>query len=125
MTTILIVDDSNTVRQQLGIALTQSGYTVVEAEDGRAAILMLARPGISLVICDINMPRMSGLEMLESLKRANLHRTIPILILTSERHPELMERAKKAGAAGWIVKPFDVANLLAAVAKLVPNKAPR
>jgi two-component system chemotaxis response regulator CheY len=71
------------------------------------------------VICDINMPRMNGLELLETFKRTHRHRTIPILMLTSERHPDLIERAKKAGAAGWIVKPFDVSALLAAVAKLL------
>jgi two-component system chemotaxis response regulator CheY len=120
MTSILIVDDSSSVRQQVSIVLTHAGYTVVEAEDGRAATLMLARPGISLVISDINMPRMNGLELLENIKRSPRHRTIPVLMLTSERHPDLVERAKKAGAAGWIVKPFDAANLLTAIAKLLP-----
>jgi two-component system chemotaxis response regulator CheY len=119
MTTILIVDDSASVRQQLRIVLTQSGYSVMEADDGRKAMLMLARPEISLVICDVNMPLMNGLEMLESLKRVHGNRKLPVLMLTSERHPDMVERARKAGAAGWIVKPFDARALVAAVAKLI------
>ncbi|HET6334344.1 MAG TPA: response regulator [Polyangiales bacterium] len=119
MKTILIVDDSATVRQQVGLALNQSGYGVIEADDGRAGLLMLARSGISMVICDINMPRMTGLEMLESLRRNPRHAAIPVLMLTSERHPALVERARNAGANGWITKPFNAEALISAVAKLV------
>jgi two-component system chemotaxis response regulator CheY len=119
MKTILLVDDSATVRQQVGLALKQAGYGVVEADDGRAGLLMLARSGISMVICDVNMPRMNGLEMLESLKKNQRYAALPVLMLTSERHPALVERAKKAGASGWITKPFDAEALLATVVKLI------
>jgi len=119
MKTILIVDDSVTVRQQIRIALTNFGYNIVEADDGRSGMLMLQRSGVSLVICDINMRLMNGLEMLKSLKGSPRFAAIPVIMLTSERSPELIERARKAGASGWIVKPFDAAALLVAVGKLI------
>jgi two-component system chemotaxis response regulator CheY len=119
MKTILVVDDSVTVRQQVGLALKQSGYGIIEADDGRAGLLMLARGGISMVICDINMPRMTGIEMLEALRRNPRHAAIPVIMLTFERHPALVERAKSAGANGWITKPFNAEALLTAVAKLI------
>jgi two-component system chemotaxis response regulator CheY len=119
MKTILLVDDSATVRQQVGMALKQSGYGILEAEDGRLGLLMLARSGISMVISDINMPRMTGLEMLEALRKNPRHTATPVIMLTSERHPSLVERAKKAGANGWITKPFNAEALLIAVAKLI------
>ena len=119
MKTILLVDDSALVRQQVGLALKQSGYAIVEADDGRAGLLMLARGGISMIISDINMPRMTGFEMLEALRRNPRHATIPLIFLTSERHPTLVELAKNAGANGWITKPFDAEALLVAVTKLI------
>jgi two-component system chemotaxis response regulator CheY len=117
--TILIVDDSVTVRQQVGLALTQAGYRVVEAQDGRDALLILERGGISMIICDVNMPRMNGFEMLERLKLHPRHATIPVVMLTSERRPDLVERAKKAGASGWITKPFNAELLMAAMARIL------
>ncbi len=119
MKTILLVDDSVTVRQQVGLVLKQSGYAIIEAEDGRAGLLMLARSGISMVISDINMPRMNGLEMLVALRRNPRNAAIPVVMLTSERHPTLVEQAKNAGANGWITKPFNAEALLVAVAKLI------
>jgi two-component system chemotaxis response regulator CheY len=119
MKKILIVDDSATVRQQVGLALTQAGYAVAEACDGQEGLDMLSRGGISLVICDVNMPRMSGLDMLENLKRDPRHSAIPVVMLTTEGHPALVERAKKAGAKGWIVKPFKADLMISAVGKIV------
>jgi two-component system, chemotaxis family, chemotaxis protein CheY len=119
MKTILLVDDSATVRQQVGMALKQSGYGILEADDGRAGLVMLARSGISMVICDINMPRMNGFEMLAALRRFPRYAAIPVIMLTSERHPALVERAKNAGANGWITKPFNAEALVTAVGKLI------
>jgi two-component system chemotaxis response regulator CheY len=119
MKKILVVDDSATVRQQVGMALQQAGYAVVEAGDGVEGLAMLDQGGVSMVICDVNMPRMSGLDMLENIKRDSRHTTIPVVMLTTEGQPALVERAKKAGAKGWIVKPFKAELMIAAVGKLV------
>jgi two-component system chemotaxis response regulator CheY len=116
---ILVVDDSATVRQQVGMALGQAGYTVLEAADGVEGLAALDRDDVALVICDVNMPRMNGLEMLDRLKQDSRLAQIPVVMLTTEGHPALVERAKKAGAKGWIVKPFKAELMIAAVGKLV------
>ena len=119
MRKILIVDDSTTVRQQVGLVLTQAGYEVVEAADGREAVsAVTGTPDLSLVVCDVNMPIMDGLEFLETIKRAPENADLPVLMLTTEGQPAQMQRAKKAGAKGWMVKPFAPDLLLAAANKL-------
>jgi two-component system chemotaxis response regulator CheY len=115
---ILIVDDSATIRQQVGLALRQAGYTTAEAGDGVEGLTVLEEGGFALVICDVNMPRMNGLEMLEAVKRNPNHSALPVVMLTTEGQPALVERAKKAGAKGWIVKPFKPELMIAAVRKL-------
>jgi len=120
MKKVMVVDDSPSVRQQVGMALTQAGYGVVEAVDGQDGLGKAGTSGVSLVICDINMPRMNGLEMVEKMKADPKTSALPVVMLTSEGQPALMERAKKAGAKGWIIKPFKADLLIAAVKKLVP-----
>jgi two-component system, chemotaxis family, chemotaxis protein CheY len=115
---ILVVDDSQTVRQQVGLALKQAGYEVVEAVDGLDGSQKVDST-IAMVICDVNMPRMNGLEMLESVKGGGKNASLPFVMLTTEGQPALIDRAKKAGAKGWIVKPFKAELLVAAVGKLV------
>lgn len=119
MKRILVVDDSPSVREQVGQALTQGGFQMVEAADGLEGIDRLAAGDVALVILDVNMPRMNGLEMLERVKQDPAHRALPVVMLTSEGQPALIERAKKAGAKGWIVKPFKAHLLVAAVNKLL------
>jgi two-component system chemotaxis response regulator CheY len=119
MKKILVVDDSSTVRQQVGLALTQAGYAVLEAADGVEGLAVLDKGDVAMVICDVNMPRMNGLEMLDQLKRDPRHTQIPVVMLTTEGHPALVDRAKKAGAKGWIVKPFKAELMISAVGKLV------
>jgi two-component system, chemotaxis family, chemotaxis protein CheY len=116
---ILVVDDSTTVRQQLKVALGDAGFTVVEAVNGIDGLDQLAaNRGLSLVICDVNMPQMSGLEMLEKIQSTGVGTGIPVIMLTTEGDPSLIARAKKAGAKGWIVKPFKPELLVAAARKL-------
>lgn len=116
---ILVVDDSATVRQQVGAVLTQAGYDVVEAVDGADGVQKLTNvPGLSMVICDVNMPRMNGLELLEHVHQNPSIQKPPIVMLTTEGQPALVQRAKAAGAKGWIVKPFKAELLTAAVNKL-------
>jgi two-component system chemotaxis response regulator CheY len=117
---VLIVDDSRTVRQQLGIVLTEAGYEVVEATDGLdGAEKIAASNDLAMVICDVNMPRMNGIEMLTFLKQDPRNANLLVLMLTTEGQPALIARAKAAGARGWIVKPFKPDLLLGTVRKLV------
>jgi two-component system chemotaxis response regulator CheY len=115
---IIVIDDSDTVREQVSIVLSTAGYEIVEAEDGyQGASAIRENPGALLVICDVNMPRMSGLDMLELL-RSQGGVGVPILMLTTEGRPDLIERARASGAKGWMVKPFKPTMLLATVKKL-------
>ncbi|KYG07308.1 two-component system response regulator [Sorangium cellulosum] len=117
---ILLVEDSNTVRQQVGILLSGAGYSIVEADNGRDAVAAVSahKGDLAMIIADVNMPVMNGIEMLESLRDSGLASGVPILMLTTEGQPELIDKARKAGAKGWIIKPFKPDLLLAAVKKL-------
>jgi two-component system chemotaxis response regulator CheY len=117
---ILIVDDSATVRQQVRVALETCGFELLEAGDGAEGKSKIENdPAIALVILDVNMPRMNGLEMLEKLHEEGGSSRLQVVMLTSEGQQSLVERAKKAGAKGWIVKPFKAELLAAAVRKLL------
>lgn len=117
MKKILVIDDSPTVRQQVGLALAQAGFQVVEAVDGVDGIGKVD-PTIAMLICDVNMPRMNGLDMLEKLRTDARWQALPVVMLTTEGQASLIDRAKKAGAKGWIVKPFKAELLVAAVQRL-------
>jgi two-component system chemotaxis response regulator CheY len=118
-TKIMVVDDSRTVRQQVGMALGCAGFEIIEATDGIEGCARIEQhPDLALVILDINMPRMDGLEMLDIVKGDARHADLPIVMLTTEGQPSLVLRAKAAGAKGWIVKPFKADMLLATVRKL-------
>jgi len=117
--TVLIVDDSASVRQQVGMALKQSGFHVVEANDGQLGVSRIAQGGIDCVICDINMPNMNGIEMIQKVKADPQNAVLPIVMLTTEGSRDMIAQAKQAGAKGWIVKPFKAELLIAAVEKLV------
>src|SRR5436853_634078 len=122
MKKILVIDDSPTVRQQVGLALSQAGYQVVEAVDGLDAISKIDA-SVAMLICDVNMPRMNGLEMLEKLRTDARWKALPVVMLTTEGQPALIERAKKAGAKGWIIKPFKAELLVAAVQRSITQAA--
>lgn len=116
--TVILVDDSSSLRAQAGRALVQAGFIVIEAVDGFDAMEKIAATtDVSLIVCDINMPRMSGLELLEKLS-VDAVKHPPVLMLTSEGHPQLVLRAKAYGARGWMVKPFKPELLVAAAKKL-------
>jgi two-component system chemotaxis response regulator CheY len=117
MKKILVIDDSPTVRQQVGLALSQAGYQVLEAVDGLDGIAKVDAT-IAMLICDVNMPRMNGLDMLEKLRGDARWKALPVVMLTTEGQPALLDRAKKAGAKGWIIKPFKAELLVAAVQRL-------
>ena len=116
---VLIVDDSATIRLQVREALGGNDFEIIEACDGVEGADTIQRiTDLAAVICDVNMPRMTGLEMLETIKKDNGHANLPVVMLTTEGHHELIQRAKAAGAKGWLVKPFKPELLLAAIRKL-------
>ena len=120
MAKVLVVDDSQAVREMIGQALREAGYQVVEAEDGVAGLAKLnGEIDISMVLCDVNMPHMDGLEMLSAVKQAARHATLPVFMLTTEGKVDVIKQAKTLGARGWIIKPFKRDQLVALVRKVL------
>jgi two-component system chemotaxis response regulator CheY len=118
-TRILLVDDATLVRVQVRRALERLGYAVVEAGDGAEALIKLEQfPDTQLIVCDIHMPIMNGIELLERLQARNI--TTAVVVLTAEAEPEVIRRAKALGAKAWLVKPLRVDLLIATVTKAVP-----
>jgi two-component system chemotaxis response regulator CheY len=121
-TKVLVIDDSLMVRRQVGGALRNLGYVVVEANDGVDALEKLEANGdASLIVCDVNMPRMNGLEFLERLSSSG--NKVPVIMLTTEGEPDLIQRAKALGAKGWLLKPFKAEFLEATAKKWAPPSA--
>lgn len=116
--TIMTVDDALTMRQMISLTLRGSGYTVMEAVDGADAFETLQDKQVDLVITDINMPRMNGIELVTKLRTLPQFKSTPILILTTESAADMKEKGKTAGATGWIVKPFQQQQLLTVVEKV-------
>ena len=119
--TVMIVDDSQMVRKQVARTLIAAGFVVIEAQDGADALAQLssATPGPALIVLDVNMPNMGGIEFLQTLRGRGPELAIPpVVMLTTEGEPRLMQEAKALGAKGWIVKPFRPEMLVAAVQKL-------
>ncbi len=119
MTTILSVDDSNSIRQMVSFTLKQAGYDVLEAADGRDALGIAKQKAVNLVITDINMPNMDGLSLIRELRALPSYKFTPILTLTTESGQDKKQAGKAAGATGWIVKPFNPDQLLATVKKVL------
>lgn len=117
--TILIVDDSASLRQVVSIALKGAGYDVIEASDGSVALSRMDGRKINLVISDVNMPNMDGITFVKEMKKLPAYRFTPVIMLTTESQEEKKREGQAAGAKAWVVKPFQPATLLAAVAKLV------
>jgi two-component system chemotaxis response regulator CheY len=118
--TIMTVDDAATMRKMIVFTLAAAGYQLIEAEDGAAALRQLRDRPVDLVITDVNMPNMDGLELTRQLRALGHFQKTPILLLTTESDPEMKSRGRAAGATGWIVKPFKQEQLLAVVSKVLP-----
>jgi two-component system chemotaxis response regulator CheY len=116
--TILIIDDSASLRQVVKMALTGAGYSVIEACDGQAALALLDGRQVNMAVCDINMPIMNGIEFVKAAKQLPAYKFMPILMLTTESQDSKKEEGKAAGAKAWMVKPFSPTQLVAAVSKL-------
>jgi two-component system, chemotaxis family, chemotaxis protein CheY len=117
--TIMTVDDSSSMRQMVSFTLRDGGYEVVEAVDGMDALSKLQGKELNLVLTDINMPKMDGLELTRRLRALPQYKFVPIIVLTTESHPEKKQEGKAAGATAWIVKPFNPDQLLAVVKKVM------
>ena len=116
--TILVIDDSASLRQVVRMALTGAGYDVLEAGDGKAALALMDGRQVNMAVCDINMPIMNGIEFVKAAKQLPAYKFMPILMLTTESQDSKKEEGKAAGAKAWMVKPFSPTQLVSAVSKL-------
>ncbi len=116
---ILIVDDSVSIRQSVRFILEQAGYTVFDAADGAEGLKKLAAEKVQLVITDVNMPNMDGITMVKEIRGGAVNKFVPILVLTTESQGAVVDEGKKAGATGWIVKPFNEDKLLETIKKVL------
>ncbi len=107
---VLVIDDSPSIRQQVSLCLTQSGFQVVEASDGRDALNKLDQ--VAMAVCDVNMPGMNGIEFIKEVRTLPNYKFMPILFLTTESQQSKRLEAKAAGASGWLVKPATADELL-------------
>ena len=117
--TIMIVDDSASLRQVVAIALKGAGYTVLEGCDGKDAIAKLTGQKVNLIISDVNMPNMDGISFVKAVKQMAAYKFTPIVMLTTESQESKKKEGQEAGAKAWIVKPFKPDQLLGEVQKLV------
>ncbi len=118
--TILIVDDSSSLRVTVKIVLTRAGYSVLEAGDGKEALSVLEGAGkVNLILSDVNMPNMDGITFVTQVKQHPRHKFTPVIMLTTEGQDGKKEQGRAAGAKAWIVKPFNPPQLLDAVSKLI------
>ncbi len=118
---ILMVDDSATVRKVLRMTLKNDGYEIIEAENGKHALEVFPAQGVDLVVTDLNMPEIDGIGLIKEVRQKPGARFIPIIMLTTESQPEKKQAGKKAGASGWVTKPFKPEQLLAVVRMVCPN----
>ena len=119
MKRIMTIDDSPSLRQMVALTLENAGYEVVEASDGRDAVAKLGGREYHLFVTDLNMPGMDGIELTRKLRGMPEYRFVPIVLLTTESTQEKKMQGKAAGATGWIVKPFQPADLLATVKRVM------
>ena len=117
--TILVVDDSESIREAVSFMLKGHGYEVLKAKDGIDALKYFTGSPIHLVITDLHMPNMDGIKLTEKIRTLEGYSRIPILVLTTESQVSIKMEAKKAGATGWIVKPFATEELLATIRKVL------
>jgi two-component system chemotaxis response regulator CheY len=117
--TILIIDDSASLRQVVKLTLTSAGYEVIEACDGMDALQKLDGTKIHLIICDVNMPNMDGITFVKRVKTLPNYKFTPIIMLTTESQESKKQEGQAAGARAWVVKPFKPETMLNAVSKLI------
>jgi two-component system, chemotaxis family, chemotaxis protein CheY len=116
---ILAVDDSTSMRQMVAFTLKSAGYQIEEAADGQQALNIAKTKSFDLVLSDVNMPVMDGIELIKQLRTLPAYKFTPILMLTTEAGSEKKQQGKAAGATGWIVKPFNPDQLLNTVKRVL------
>lgn len=116
--TVLTVDDSRTIRNMLLVTLQNAGFETIQAEDGVEGLEKLEGSRPDVIVTDINMPRLDGFGFIEGVRSNDRFRAVPILVLTTESDAEKKNRARQAGATGWIVKPFDPTKLIDAIERV-------
>jgi len=118
--TVLIVDDSSSLRTVVRMSLTRAGYETVEAGDGQEALAQLDKLAkVHLIVSDVNMPNMDGITFVTKVKQHPRHKFVPVIMLTTEGQDAKKQEGRAAGAKAWIMKPFNPPQLLDAVSKLV------
>lgn len=117
--TILSVDDSASIRQLVTFTLQKEGYQILEAVDGQDALAKIRTKAVDMVITDLNMPNMDGIELISALRKDQSFKFTPIVMLTTESAANKKDAGKQAGATGWIVKPFKPEQLIAVVKRLL------
>jgi len=119
MAKILAVDDSASMRQMVSFTLKGAGHDVIEASDGNEALKIAEGQAVDLVLSDVNMPNMNGIELCRNLRQLSSYKFTPILMLTTESAGDKKMEGKSAGATGWIVKPFNPDQLLTTIKKVL------
>ena len=119
MSKILAVDDSKSMRQMVSMSLKSAGHDVTEAEDGVIAFDIAKTQSFDLIVTDINMPNMNGIELIHALRALPNFKFTPILCLTTESSGDMKQKGKEAGATGWIVKPFSPEKLLSVINRVL------
>ncbi len=119
MAKILVVDDSLSMQKMVSLTLKTAGHDVVEAADGSQALIMAQKEQVDLVLSDVNMPNMNGIELCKKIRQLPNYKFTPFLMLTTESAGNVKMQGKEAGATGWLVKPFNPSQLLATVKKVL------
>ncbi len=119
MASILVLDDSASVRDAIRLALSGKDHAVKEAANGVQGLNLVERMKFDLILTDLNMPEMDGLSFIQQVRQRSDHNGVPIVFITTESSPSVMQQAKKAGATGWIVKPFSADQLRRVVDKVL------
>lgn len=115
---VLAIDDSRTIRTLLTGVLEKAGFQVTTAVDGEDGVAKFQETLPDLVITDVNMPKKDGFGVINDIRQGDVHKAVPVLVLTTESSATLKDKARSAGATGWIVKPFDDAALVAVIRRL-------